>query len=556
MPLLACCAAAAPLRALAADAQAGGTTAEAAAPTLGAMYIKEYRVKGSKLITAAEIGDTVYPFLGPGRSEADVEQARAALENAYRAKGYQTVSVQIPPQKVTAGIVHLQVTEAPVGRLRVHGSRFFSLQDVKKHAPSLQEGTVPNFNDVTRDIVALNRIPDRRVTPSLRAGVEPGTVDIDLNVKDTFPLHGSMELNNRYSPNTKELRLNASLSYQNLWQLGHAVGASFQIAPERTEDAKVFSGYYLARFPSVEWLSVIVQGTKQDSNVSTLGGAAVAGRGEILGMRAMITLPSGKSWQGPKRERASGVAEPRYSDLEYKDWEGFYHSLSVGFDYKHFNQGLRFGLERTDTPITYYPFSLAYTATVAGKGYLTELNAGVNFHFRGMGSDPAEFDLNRFRADGSYIFFRGDLEHTIDLPAGFQVAAKVQGQIADQPLVSSEQFSAGGLSTVRGYLESETPGDNAIFGSLELRSPSILNWFSTKAGEWRVYAFLEGGRVTVNSPLPEQEDRFDLASYGAGSRFRLFEHFNGSIDAGVPLFSQSATTAKEVLVTFRVWADF
>jgi hemolysin activation/secretion protein len=157
------------------------------------------------------VEQAVYPYLGPGRTTEDVEQARASLEKAYQDKGFQTVSVQIPPQQVRNGVVILQVIEGKVGRLRIHGSRYFSLEQIRKQAPSMAEGTVPNFNEVTRDIVALNQLPDRRITPSLRAGVEPGTVDIDLNVKDTLPLHGSLELNDRNSPNTTSLRLNGSI---------------------------------------------------------------------------------------------------------------------------------------------------------------------------------------------------------------------------------------------------------------------------------------------------------------------------------------------------------
>ncbi|MEI9896427.1 MAG: hypothetical protein WDN28_21835 [Chthoniobacter sp.] len=104
---------------------------------------------------------------------------------------------------------------------------------------------------MTRDIVALNQWPDRRITPVLRAGVEPGTVDIDLQVKDSLPLHGSVELNNRYSPNTTELRVNGAVSYNNLWQKGHAAGVSFQVAPEDVDNAKVLSAYYQARIPAV-----------------------------------------------------------------------------------------------------------------------------------------------------------------------------------------------------------------------------------------------------------------------------------------------------------------
>ena len=61
----------------------------------------------------------VYPFLGSERTSEDVEQARAALEKAYHDKGFQTVSIEIPQQKMRRGVVILNVVEAKVGRLRV-----------------------------------------------------------------------------------------------------------------------------------------------------------------------------------------------------------------------------------------------------------------------------------------------------------------------------------------------------------------------------------------------------------------------------------------------------
>lgn len=498
--------------------------------SMPAIYIREYRVRGAKILNGAEVGKVVYPYLGPGRTALDVEQARVALEQAYKDKGYETVTVMIPPQISRGGIITMQVVENKIGRLRVNGSRYFSLEQIKKNTPSLREGIVPNFNQVTREIISLNQLPDRRVTPVMKPGVEPGTVDIDLNVKDTFPLHGSLELNNRYSADTSELRLNGSLSYNNLWQMGHSLGASFQIAPQNMEDAKVISGYYIARFPGLDALSLMLLGTKQDSNVSTLGGSAVAGRGDVLGARVLYTLPT--------------------------KGDGFYHSLSFGMDYKKFDENVRFGDGTTVTPITYYPWSLNYGATWMGKGTLTELNAGLNFHFRGSGSDSQEFDEKRFQADGNYIYFRGDLGHTRDLPGGLELALKTQGQLSSQPLINNEQFAGGGLGTVRGYLESQQLGDNALFGSIELRSPTLLKGTEDKPSEWRFYAFCEGGVLTMKNPLPEQKDYFELASVGVGSRIQVWEHFNGSLDLGFPLVGKDEPNVEDMLLTFRIWAEF
>ena len=498
------------------------------------LFINEYRVEGINLLSQMEVEEAVYPFLGPDRTAEDVEKARAALEQAYFQKDYQTVAVSIPPQQVKDGVVVLQVTEAKVGRLRVKGSRYFSLDQIKEQAPSLAEGTVPNFSKVTEDIVALNQIPDRRVTPALRAGAAPGTVDVDLNVEDTFPLHGSLELNNRRSKDTTRHRVNASLRYDNLWQLGHSLNLGYQVAPERPDDAQVFSASYLARIPSIPSLSLLAYGVKQNSDVATLGGINVVGRGEILGARALYTLPN---------------------------TPGFFHTLNVGIDYKHFDEGVSLSGEKLDIPITYYPVTASYGATWQDEEAVTQVNAGVTSHFRGLGSDTEAFDMKRYKSNGSFIYFRGDASHTRELPGDAQVFGKVQGQLANKPLVSSEQISAGGLDTVRGYFESQALGDNGVIGSIELRSPSLPGAFGLGSelpfiNEWRVYAFAEGAALSIHEPLEEQKSSFNLASVGVGSRMKLLDYLNGSVDLGFPLVKQDDTKAYDPHLTFRLWGEF
>jgi len=493
-------------------------------------FIKEFRVEGVESLRRIEVEAAVYPFLGPGRTSKDVEMARAALEKAYLAAGFQTVGVEIPQQEPTGGIVHLRVVERAVGRLRVKGAVYSSPRKIKAMAPSIAEGKVINFNNVPHDIIALNQLPDRRVTPSLHPGVDPDTVDIDLQVKETLPIHASVELNNRYGPNTKPLRLDASVSDNDLWQLGHAISFSYQVSPQDTSEVKVYSGYYLARFRGLDWLSFLVQGTKQNSNVSTLGDVAVAGRGDTLGIRAIVNLPQGQD---------------------------FTDSASFGVDYKKFDQTISVSPAASIvTPVAYYPLSASYSATWIGKGRSTELNSGVTFTLRGFGNKQAEFANSRYNSDGGFIFFHGDLSHTEDLPHGFQVFAKVQGQVSDKPLLSSDEASGGGLGTVRGYLEAEVVGDNAGFGSVELRSPSLMRLIHQKSGDWRIYAFCEGGFVTLEDPLPEQTSIYRLASYGLGSRVQILDHFDGSINVGIPHYDQAESKANDVRVTFRAALDY
>ena len=104
-------------------------------------YIKAYRVKGgAHLLPSVEVEAAVYPYLGPYRTADDVEQARAALEKAYRDKGYETVAVSIPAQKVESGIITLQVAPNPVGRLRIHGSRYIRSRKSSARPPRCGKG--------------------------------------------------------------------------------------------------------------------------------------------------------------------------------------------------------------------------------------------------------------------------------------------------------------------------------------------------------------------------------------------------------------------------------
>jgi hemolysin activation/secretion protein len=282
-------------------------TPNAAAPRFD---IVEYVIDGNTVLSIPDIEEAVYPFLGEGRIATDVDKAREALEQAYKTRGFQTVQVVIPEQGVESGIIHLQVVENPVGRLRVVDSRYHSLQEIRETAPSLAEGKVVNTNEVQNDIVALNQQPDLKVTPRLKAGEVPGTVDVDLQVEDKLPLHASLELNNQYSQSTSELRAVASVSYDNLWQLGHSISLSYQIAPQHPDDAQVFSGTYLVRVPRTP-LTFLAYAVKSDSDVAALAGTDVVGRGNIFGARGIINLPGSNA---------------------------FYQSITAGVDHKNLTQ--------------------------------------------------------------------------------------------------------------------------------------------------------------------------------------------------------------------------
>ncbi len=82
--------------------------AQEAAPA-PSVNINEYIVRGNTVLDPRDIERAVEPFLGPGKTLADVEKARDAVHALYQQAGYQSVYVELPEQQVSGGVVLLKV---------------------------------------------------------------------------------------------------------------------------------------------------------------------------------------------------------------------------------------------------------------------------------------------------------------------------------------------------------------------------------------------------------------------------------------------------------------
>ena len=508
----------------------------AAPPPAGAAEVKplrtfdveEYRVEGNSVLPDVTVEDTVYPFLGPGRTADDIERARAALEAVYTKQGYPTVSVELPAQSVREGVVVLKVTERRIGRLRVQGSRYFGLREIRDGAPSLTEGRVPRMADVQHDIVGLNQWPDRTVTPVLRPGATPDTVDVDLQVKDTPPLHASIELNNRRSADTTPLRNSATLSYNDLWQRGDSASVSFLVAPQRPADATVWSGSYLFRIPNSR-LSLLLSYLNSNSNVATVGGTTVIGRGSVFGLRLLVPIDADATSS---------------------------QSLSVGIDRKDFDDVTQLGSASSTTPVLYYPVSITWQAGWTRTRSQTDASFSFVAGTLGAGSGTVAYDNLRAYARPGFAYVRFDVSRQQELPYSLQAYAHVQGQLTDQPLISNEQLAAGGVDSVRGYLEAEALGDYGAIGQAELRSWSLAGGPDEFLNELRTFAFLDGGGVAIHQPLPEQRAGSGLSATGIGMRVRLHNLVSADLIGAHTLSDGPNTKAGTDRLLFRLNGAF
>ena len=484
----------------------------------------EYRVEGATLLPVTVVEQAVYAHMGERKTLSDVERARDALERAYHDAGYLTVLVSIPQQKVDDGVVRLTVIEAPVNRLRVAGSRYSSPGEIKAAVPELAEGNVPNFPVMQKQLAGLNRSADRQITPVLRPGRIPGTVEVDLKVKDRLPLHGSLELDSRQNPNTTLTRFSANLSWDNLWQKQHSLGVTARFTPENPNQSQVFSANYTAPLPSGNFLALY--GVYSNSDIAAVGTLNVLGTGLILGARYILPL--------------TGT-------------EKFFHTATLGVDYKDFSQIVNLpGGGSFTGPVSYLPFTLGWDGNWLGETRNTKLGLTLNFHVRGLVGSEEEFTNRRFKAQSNYVFLRGNLSHTEILYKGWGVTGRASWQITSSPLIPTEQFVIGGVTNVRGYYEVQALGDDSGTAGLEIFTPNFGKRLAESLDNLNLVTFIEAGRVRVREPLPGQLDEFTLAGTGAGIRLKAWKNLTAELDGAVALKQVGVTNVWDPRVHFLV----
>jgi hemolysin activation/secretion protein len=372
----------------------------------------------------------------------------------------------------------------------------------------------------------------------MKPGTAADTIDVALDVDDKLAVHGGLELNNKYSRDTAPLRLQANLSYDDLWGMGHSLSGLYSVAPQNRDDGEVYALTYSAPIPGSD-VRLSATGLVSNSNVNTLGGTDVLGKGHSVTLNGTVPLGT--------------VGD-------------YFHYLTASFAWKDFNDTVALGGQSNDAPITYYPLSVSYVGSLRGPSDQFSFNAGLTASLRGLGSDRSHFDTARYRADGDFLYGRAGITWLHNLPYGLDVFAEVDGQIANGPLVSNEQFSLGGDGSVRGYLQSEGLGDDGIRSSVELRSPSLAPYLGSQIGsridELRFVTFLDSARAWLHDPLPEQQRYFEARSFGFGVTGAAMQYLNASLFVSDPLDttlgpnSSGSTKAGQMRLQFRVWTQF
>ncbi|MDO9195837.1 ShlB/FhaC/HecB family hemolysin secretion/activation protein, partial [Rhodoferax sp.] len=203
-----------------------------------------------------------------------------------------------------------------------------------------------------------------------------------------------------------------------------------------------------------------------------------------------------------------------------------------------------------NTPITYMPFTLGWDGTWLAEGRSTKLGMAFNFHVRGLVGDEQQFADKRFKGRSGYAYLRGNASHNETAASGWGASARTTWQLSPQPLISNEQFTIGGVDTVRGYLESAASGDTGIAVSLEATTPNFAKRMSDSLDDAHLLAFVDAGTVNVLSPITA-DDHYTLAGAGLGMRVKGWRGVTAAVDWAVALNELGNTRRGDSRIYFK-----
>ncbi|HEY9611255.1 ShlB/FhaC/HecB family hemolysin secretion/activation protein, partial [Allocoleopsis sp.] len=457
-------------------------------PQLGVkVKVKRVEVLGNTVFSPKEVEAVVASFVGKDATFEELLAIRTAITNLYTEKGYTTSGAFLPPQDLTDGVVKIQVVEGAIEKIEIEGLRRLRSSYVRSRI-NLATQTPVNLPRLEEALQLLQLNPlISTVQAELSAGTAPGLSVLKLKLKEAQPYTAALTVENRDSPSVGEIRGTVAIAHNNL--LGFGDRFSFDYGISQGINTYNF-GYDIPLNP-------------RDGTLSVSYGSS-----------------------------SSRIVEQPFSDL---DISADSYTLSVGFSQplirtptREFTLGLSLDLRQSQTYLfENIPYSFS-PGPDKGKSKLTVLRFSQDWTNRSASRVLAarsqfSFGLNALGAtvnetspDGRFISWLGQFQWVQALGGNTILIARAGAQLSLDSLLPIEQFSVGGIDTVRGYRQNQRVADNGIAGSLELHYPIIRK--PDGIGTVQLAPFFDIGTAWNNQgeiPTPST-----LASIGLGLRWQ------------------------------------
>ena len=496
------------------------------------LNVQAYHVEGNTVLPPDNLG-LLTNYTGTNVDFARLRAGLVKLQQRYRDLGYSTISVTLPPQKLTNGVVQVKVIEGRLSHIKITGNRYFSDANIRRALPSLSTNVLLNSKWFQPELDEANANRDRQIYPAVSPGPDPGTSDLTLDVKDRLPLHGRLEINDKSQPDTPLLRVDTALQYDNLWQSEHQIGVDYNFSPQAYKPAGSVHGFYdepqvtsysgfyrlpldfdageretLEQQPPTFGYDEITHqfnlppptghpdltfyGSRSVSATPLrYGPLAVIFTNDLAGIRSQSTEQSftynnnaGARFNYPLPVLAN-VRSSFSLGMDFKAYEAPSYSTNLTYFALYGKDALGNVFLITNKSITlpansragldYLPLSWSYSAARPDPWGSFAASFSQSVYLSALASARTNFQVVAAAPDagGNYTTLNAGLAREQRLFDGWSALLNVSGQWASAPLINNEQFALGGTGGVRGYQQGEIYGDDGWRAMFDLRAPPV-----------------------------------------------------------------------------------
>ena len=500
--------AAAPASELAADGAAATPESDTAETATSCFNLVDVKLTGSTLIDqpmtdmmfAGEIGTCITPeFIG---------SALERLNGYFLDAGFVTTRAYITPQDLKSGSLEITVVEGTIEDIRLNDNSPGDRRRVRM-AFVARPGDILNINDIDQGLAQMNRPRSVVATLNLVPGNEAGQTIVQIDEKlVSNPVRYKLGLDNSGSQSTGTTKSTLGVDADNLLSMNETI------------------------------------------SVSHIGSA------DTNALAGSIALPIGHN---------TIEASSSYSDY-LSDVDQF--TQIFGRTDSRELKLTRF-LFKTDTGDVKAEVSLAKKSTrrtindlVLTPQRLTTARAGLKYS--GRLENGVSLSANLYLAAGTKLLnatrdagldktapraqfrkLQADGSVTVSHIPGMTIQTTYAGQLAPHPLYSSEQISAGGQKSVRGFKGNAISGDSGFYAQTDVIMP-VPARFIPKAAEPYAAGVQVYGGLDVGAARDLALGKTNLVAGGGGGMRMNFGGFSGEIGAGAPIYRKHGSRNNKI----------
>ncbi len=452
------------------------------------IFVRAIRVTGNTVFSAEQLAQVAALYVGREVTDEDLAALRQALTLKYVKAGYINSGAVLPDQKVVDGVVEYRIVEGRLVDVTITGTKRLRADYVSDRL-ALGAGPPLSVVALQDQLQILLQGPFiKRINAELSPGDRPGEARLNARVEEGPRGNLSVTVDNDLSPSLGEARVVLRGQLYSPTGRGDILSGDLEYAQGYT---KISADYGIPLNARDTMLDIFAE--TSDANVveKPLNALDIQSHERTLGLR--LSHPVLRT----TREQLS---------------------LAAGFDLRRSQTGI-LGTDFGFTPgvepdghsqVSVLRFIQDYVArdrsqVIAAR---STFSWGIDaFGATNMGDDVP---------NGKFLAWLGQFQYARRLgESDSQLVFRFDGQLTSDPLLPLEQFSVGGMRTVRGYRTNQLVRDQGYATSLELRVPVMRHEDGSPL--LQVAPFVDAGGAWYKGRATEEPQR--LSSVGLGLRF-------------------------------------